>query len=188
MLRHIPNIITVFRIIIILPLILMLSKSYYWEAMLLFFIAGLSDGIDGFLAKQFKWQSRLGAILDPIADKLLLVITMLMLCVNQKISWWLFSAAAIRDIIIVIGAYAYHRALGPYDMAPSRLSKLNTFLQILLLVSILVSLSGITVNDISIPEWYLSGLTVSVYMSILLSCFHYIYVWGGRYFRNRDYL
>jgi cardiolipin synthase len=179
MLQQLPNIITVLRILLVGPLIYVLAKEDYYTAIWIFFIAGLSDGVDGFLAKQFNWKSRLGAILDPLADKLLLVSTMLMLSLNQQLSWWLFALVTLRDLIIVSGAIVYHRALGPYEMQPSRLSKSNTFLQILLVVSLLVNLGLYT-----LPHWYMLAVLVLVYVSTFLSGAHYIMLWGGRYRRN----
>ncbi|WMS87540.1 CDP-alcohol phosphatidyltransferase family protein [Pleionea litopenaei] len=181
MLRQIPNIITVLRVLLVAPLIYLLAQSQYYWALWLFFFAGLSDGIDGFLAKRFNWKTRFGAILDPLADKLLLVSTMLMLSLNGEISWWLFGLVTLRDLIIVTGAVVYHRALGPYDMQPSRLSKGNTFFQILFVVSVLVSLGWYT-----LPDWYMLTLEMVVYASTVISGTHYILLWGGRFHRNRD--
>ncbi|MCO7222902.1 CDP-alcohol phosphatidyltransferase family protein [Pleionea sp. CnH1-48] len=180
MIQQLPNLITILRVILVIPLVWLLHQERYYEAIWIFFIAGISDGIDGFLAKTFKWESRFGAILDPLADKALLVFTMLMLCLNQKLSWWLFALVTARDVMIITGAYLYHRALGPYRMSPSRLSKANTFLQILLVVSILVSL-----GLYALPEWLLMIITALVYLSTILSGIYYVIVWGGRYRRHK---
>ena len=102
-----------------------------------------------------------------------------MLSLNQQLSWWLFALVTLRDLIIVSGAIVYHRALGPYEMQPSRLSKSNTFLQILLVVSLLVNLGLYT-----LPHWYMLAVLVLVYVSTFLSGAHYIMLWGGRYRRN----
>ncbi|NVJ60944.1 MAG: CDP-alcohol phosphatidyltransferase family protein [Gammaproteobacteria bacterium] len=179
-LKQIPNLITVIRVLLIAPLIYLLEQQSYYQALWIFFIAGISDGIDGFLAKRFNWKTRFGAILDPLADKLLLVSTMLLLSLNNEMSWWLFGLVTARDLIIVAGAVFYHRALGPYDMQPSRLSKSNTFFQILFVVSLLISL-GFYV----LPNWYLLTVEVIVYVSTISSGLHYIILWGGRYRRNR---
>lgn len=180
MLRQIPNIITVLRILLIGPLVYLLSVENYYLAIWLFFIAGVSDGIDGFLAKRFDWKSRFGAILDPIADKLLLVITMLMLSINQHISWWLFGLVTFRDLVIVFGAWFYHKKMGPYEMQPSRISKANTFFQISFVVSLLVTLGLYT-----LPNWVITALEVTVYLTTVVSGLHYVILWGGRYRRNK---
>lgn len=180
MLKQIPNIITVLRILLVVPLVYLLAEENYYHAIWIFFIAGFSDGVDGYLAKHFNWKTRIGAIMDPLADKLLLVSTMLLLCLNQQMSWWLFGLVTLRDLIIVGGAVVYHRALGPYDMAPSRLSKGNTFFQILYVVSILVSLGLYT-----LPQLYMTVLMVTVYITTISSGLHYVLLWGGRYRRNK---
>ncbi|WP_144393305.1 CDP-alcohol phosphatidyltransferase family protein [Pleionea sediminis] len=180
MLNQLPNFITVLRILLVVPLVALLWRDNYYHALWIFFIAGVSDGIDGFLARRFNWKSRIGAIMDPLADKLLLVSTMLVLCLNHHMSWWLFIVVSLRDLVIILGAFVYHKALGPYDMDPSRLSKSNTFFQILFVVSILVSL-GLWV----LPSWYLLTLEIIVYVTTLSSGLHYILLWGGRYQRNK---
>lgn len=141
----------------------------------MFFIAGFSDALDGFLAKRFCWESRLGSILDPLADKALLILTMVILAINGHLSWWLFALVAFRDIYIVIGAYYYHRQAGPYSMQPSGLSKLNTFVQLLLVTSILVSL-----GLISLPQWYIDTLVYLTYFTTLSSGIHYTWLWSKK--------
>jgi cardiolipin synthase len=180
MLKYIPNVITVARILLIGPLIYLLAIESYYPAIWIFFIAGVSDGIDGFLAKRFQWKTRFGAILDPIADKLLLVTTMLMLSINHHISWWLFGLVTLRDLVIVFGAWWYHRQLGPFEMQPSRVSKANTFFQIAFVVSLLVSL-----GLYGLPSWIIQTLEAIVYLTTIISGLHYVILWGGRYRRNK---
>ncbi len=179
-LSFLPNLITIARILFIVPLVICLLNEDYKNALLIFFLAGLSDGIDGFLAKRFNWKSRFGAILDPIADKLLLVSTMLLLALNKELSWWLFGLVTLRDLVIVIGATVYHKKLGPYEMQPSRLSKANTFFQILLLVSLLVNL-GLFI----LPAWLITILLITVYITTVSSGVHYVVLWGSRFMRNK---
>ena len=144
-----PNIITSIRLILLIPLSYYLSSENYQPAMIIFFIAGFSDALDGFLAKKFNWVSRFGSILDPIADKALLVVTMGILTLNNIISVELFVSVAVRDFYILAGAYFYYKRIGPMNMEPSFISKINTFVQILLVTLLLVSLSYI-----DIPLWF----------------------------------
>ena len=72
-LRQLPNTISVFRILLVFPIIYLLLQQQYQQALVLFLIAGVSDGVDGFLAKHYGWQTWLGGVLDPLADKFLLV-------------------------------------------------------------------------------------------------------------------
>ena len=87
--RDLPNLISVFRIVLVVPIEYLLLQQHYVSAMILFFLAGISDGLDGFLAKRFNWTSRLGSVLDPLADKLLLVCTYLVLGWLGHLPWWL---------------------------------------------------------------------------------------------------
>ncbi len=174
-LNQLPNIITSIRLVLLIPLSFYLSQQDYQTAVVIFFIAGFSDALDGFLAKKFNWVSRFGSILDPIADKALLVLTMGILTLNSKISLLLFVLVTIRDIYIISGAYYYYKRIGPYNMKPSYVSKLNTFVQISLITAILVSLSYY-----SIPSQLIEWLTVSVYVTVFLSTIHYTFVWGKK--------
>ena len=175
-LSFLPNLITLIRIVLLVPLSILLVKQEYSTALIIFVIAGFSDALDGFLAKHFSWVSRFGAILDPLADKALLVITMTILTINQQISWLLLGVVLFRDIYIVAGAYYYHYRLGPYEMAPSDLSKFNTFVQLLLVTSLLVSL-GFT----SLPPMYLKGLVILTFITTISSGIHYGWVWGNKF-------
>lgn len=175
-LNQLPNIITSIRLLLLIPLSFYLSHQDYQMSVFIFFVAGFSDALDGFLAKKFDWVSRFGSILDPIADKALLVITMGILTINAKINLLLFVSVTIRDIYIISGAYYYYKKIGPYNMKPSYLSKLNTFVQIALVTFILVSLSYYT-----IPSWFIEWLTISVYLTVILSSLHYTLVWSKKF-------
>ena len=170
-----PNLITLLRIFLLVPLSIFLLNDDYTTALIIFVIAGFSDALDGFLAKHFSWVSRFGAILDPLADKALLVFTMAILTYNQQLSWVLFLIVMLRDVIIVAGAYYYHYRLGPYEMQPSKLSKFNTFIQLLLVASLLVSL-----GYRPLAEVYLSILIALTYFTTLSSGIHYGWVWGRK--------
>lgn len=177
----IPNIITSIRLFLLVPLSYYLSKEDYTTALYIFFIAGFSDALDGFLAKKFDWTSHFGSILDPLADKALLVISMAILTLNAKIDVLLFSMVALRDVYIVFGAYLYHRKFGKYQMKPSIYSKINTFFQISMITLLLVSLGyrALSENVFIVFNWL-------IYMSLFISTLHYTLIWGGRYF-NKEY-
>ena len=171
-----PNIITILRVVLLFPLSYLLVLQEYSHALYIFIFAGFSDGLDGYLAKHFNWESRFGAILDPLADKALLVVTMAILTYNGEISWILFGVVAFRDIYIVAGAYYYHYKLGPYKMEPSYFSKFNTFVQILLVFSILISLGFYTLNQTA-----LELLVLLTFFTTIGSGIHYGIVWGKRF-------
>jgi len=173
--RDIPNIISIIRIMLVIPfIVLMLRQEFTW-ALLLFFVAGISDGIDGYLAKRNNWTSRLGSILDPLADKLLLVSSFVTLAWLNVLPVWLVSAVLLRDVIIISGAVAYHFLVGRYEMEPTIISKLNTFFQIMLVLSTVFS-QGLYV----LPPLALQALVYIVFATTILSGADYVYTWGKR--------
>ena len=136
-LRWLPNAICVARMALIAPVVHALLRGEYLLTLVLFGAAGVSDGIDGWLAKTFGWTSALGEILDPIADKLLLVTAFLTLAWLGLAPWWLAGAAIVRDVVIVSGAIAYRLLVGRFQGRPTRVSKLNTLLQLCYVLAVI---------------------------------------------------
>ena len=134
MLRHIPNALCVFRMLLVVPIAMLLARAEYWATLWVFAVAAASDGLDGFLAKRFDWTSELGKILDPLADKLLLVSVFLTLAMLGHVPLWLAVTAIARDLIITGGAIAYNYLYGYPDGRPTPVSKINTFCQIVYLL------------------------------------------------------
>lgn len=167
-----PNVITMIRIILIIPFAYYVMVEQYALALVIFLVAGLSDGLDGLLAKRFRWQSRFGSITDPLADKLLLLVALLLLVVKGHISWTLFWVSTARDIIIVGGATSYHYFVGPYEMRPSLISKWNTALLILLVLLVLLTVA----NWYSVPDIVLQVLEITVIVTCIISGLHYIWL------------
>lgn len=173
--RWLPNLITFLRILLVVPLVQALLAGKYGVALALFFVAGVSDGLDGWLAKRFHWTSRLGALLDPVADKLLLVCTYLTLGVLGALPLWLVAVVLARDLIIVGGALAYYLLIGRYQMEPLPASKVNTFLQIVLVVAVLLSL-----GHAPVPARLVDVLAMAVLATTVLSGAAYVWIWGRR--------
>ena len=173
--RDIPNIISLLRITLVIPVVYLLLEREFSYALVLFFIAGLSDGLDGYLAKRNNWISRLGSILDPLADKLLLVFSYLALGWLGEIPMWLVIAVMARDVIIVVGAIAYHELIGEYDMMPTWMSKTNTFFQIMLILIVVFSLGAY-----ALPDLLIELLVYTVAVTTLVSGINYVWVWGRR--------
>lgn len=148
-------------------------EEKFSSALLLVAIAGLSDGLDGFLARHFHWQSRLGSILDPLADKLLLVATFATLTYMQLLPLWLLLLVFGRDLLIVCGALAYHIKFGEYELSPLWSSKINTVFQIALVLLVIVQQEWLP----QVAAWstILIGLVVA---SVIISGSEYIMVWG----------
>jgi cardiolipin synthase len=173
--RDIPNLITVFRFLLVTPVVWAMLDDRFGLALLLFGIAGLSDAIDGYLAKRNNWSSRLGAILDPLADKLLLVCAFVTLGWLGLIPLWLVALIILRDIIIVTGALVYHYKVEKITMEPSMVSKLNTFTQILLVFTVMFS-RGIQ----ALPDTWIDVLLYAVLVTTVWSGLGYIWTWGRR--------
>ncbi len=128
-LSWLPNAISVLRIVLVAPILALMLNDRHDVALILFFVAGFSDGLDGYLAKRFNWHTRAGALLDPIADKLLVAGTFVTLGVTGHLPIWLATIVVLRDVVIVGGAMAYNFLVRPVEGDPTRISKLNTALQ-----------------------------------------------------------
>lgn len=175
--NQLPNIISVFRMFLVAPVVWSLLQSQFGAALILFAVAGFSDGLDGFLAKHYGWQSRLGSILDPLADKLLLVSSFITLTWLGLIPQWLLFAVLVRDLLIVLGGVIFHYTLGRFDMQPSRISKLNTFVQIIFVLAVVFYHSELAL--MSWP-WIVEALVYIVFATTVLSGLDYVWVWGRR--------
>lgn len=174
--RHIPNLITGLRILLVFPVIHYLLERRFGLSLGLFMLAGVSDGLDGFLAKHYGWQSRLGSYLDPLADKLLLVSCFLVLAWIGLVPVWLTVAVVLRDAVILAGAVAYYWLSQPFEGQPHWTSKVNTFFQLLLVVAVLSNQSLLP-----LPEGMLALLNGVVFITSLVSGVLYVHVWGSRY-------
>ncbi|MBZ0332915.1 CDP-alcohol phosphatidyltransferase family protein [Marinobacter sp. AL4B] len=178
--RWIPNALTFLRIVLIIPFAGALLDGGYRFALVIFVVAALTDAIDGFLARSFNWKSRLGAIADPLADKALLITAYLMLTITGVLPVWLFALVLGRDLIIVCGGLAFHYGVGRFEMEPSIPGKINTFIQILAALLIIILMAGL-----SMEPWILTASIWVVAVSAVLSGGHYMLVWGVRAWRAK---
>lgn len=179
--RQIPNAITVLRIAAIVPLVILMLREQYGAGLIVAFVAGASDALDGYLAKRYEWTTQLGGILDPLADKLLQFACYGVLSFQGVLPLWLFWLVLGRDVVIVTGGVVYDKLIAPVHGEPTRLSKANTFLQILLILWVLVSL-GIR----PLPAQVEDALVVLVAVSTAVSGIHYVYIWGTKAWQNRN--
>jgi cardiolipin synthase len=178
----IPNIITIFRFLLVPPVVLLLLNHQYGAALVVFGVAGFSDGLDGFLAKRYGWSSRAGAIMDPLADKLLLVSSFLTLGWLGLIPLWLVALVFLRDFVIVVGAIIYHWFIAYLETTPPTLvSKLNTFTQIMLVLAVVFSQSIQT-----LPAAWIDVLLYSVLATTIWSGIDYVWTWGHRTWSRGD--
>jgi len=135
--RHLPNLISVLRIALVWPIMASIMQGHYRLTLGLFFLAAVSDALDGFLAKRFRWTSELGKYLDPIADKLLLMSVFVLLTWYGLIPPWLTIMAIGRDVLIGLGAIVYRMVWGELRGRPMITSKINTLLQLLYVLAVI---------------------------------------------------
>jgi cardiolipin synthase len=167
--RHIPNLICLFRVVLIIPLVQAMLAGDQAQILILFTIAAVSDGLDGYLAKRFGWTSQLGKFLDPAADKLLLVSVFVVAAWLDIAPWWVAAVAAARDLVIAGGALIYRLWIGPVRGRPTIISKINTGVQIsYLLAVILASAIGLP------PREVLDALAVVVLVTTVASGVDYV--------------
>lgn len=167
--RHIPNTLCLIRIALILPLLQAMLAGEQWHILVLFSIAAVSDGLDGYLAKRFHWTSELGKYLDPIADKLLLMSVFITASWLDITPWWVAAVAVARDVLLGLGAISYRLWIGPLRGRPTVISKLNTGAQMLyLLAVILASAVGLP------PREMLAALAVIVVLTTIASGIDYM--------------
>lgn len=176
----VPNLLTVFRMVLIPVFVTLLFYQRFVLALVVFVVAGLTDGLDGLLARRFDQRSQLGTILDPIADKLMLVTAFVVLSMKSvfpqplpkhlPIPFWVTVAVISRDVFIVVGAAAINIMTGFRGFRPSLLGKINTTVQIIAIAVIMFAAS--------VPYgtgYYLPTLYTTVFTLALLSGSHYVF-------------
>lgn len=173
---QIPNLLTLFRILACPVLVLLLSERHYDAALAVFVLAGITDGLDGFIAKRFNYVTSLGSLLDPIADKLLIACSYAMLAILGDIPFWLLVVVMFRDIVIIAGYLILVTMEREVPMNPTYSSKLNTFMQICLVVAILVQQSELMgVSPLIIL------LIFGVSLTTVISGIQYVWYWAIRH-------
>lgn len=177
-----PNIITIFRFLLVPAVILALLTEKMGWAFAGFLIAGISDGVDGFIARQFDQRSELGAYLDPMADKVLLVSVFVMLGYMGHLPLWLVVMVVSRDALIVSAVLLSTIMGNPVEMKPLMVSKLNTLMQIVLVLAILAAAAFRV--EISLIEdaliYVTAGLTVASTAAYLVGWLKHMNGYGER--------
>lgn len=171
-----PNQLTLLRMVFVPGIVINLVDHRYHWALVLFLLAGVSDGLDGLLARTLKQQTMLGQYLDPIADKLLLSTTFLVLSILHRIPWRFTVLVFSRDISILGVSAVLYMIAGLRDFRPSIFGKANTFSQVAAVVFVMLL-------EIHPVRWVLIARTVSlraVAWFTIISALHYIYVVGVR--------
>lgn len=156
-----------------------LYQKQYEEAFYTFFLAGLTDGFDGLLARRFGWQSVFGSCLDPLADKLLIASSFIALALLSILPWWLVILVLLRDMTLLFGALAWLRFIRlRVEFTPTNLSKINTTLQIMLVCICIFELAFFP----ALPylKNILMGLTT---VTTCLSYMDYLWTWGKKAYK-----
>lgn len=175
-LKHIPNVLTLFRLVLIVPFVLFLYQQEYVNAFYLFLLAGFTDGLDGWLARYFSWQSPLGSFIDPLADKLLIASSFISLALIGQLPWWLVILVFLRDFTISIGVLAWYLLIQRrLDFEPTFLSKINTTLQIALVTLCLFELAYF-----SFPLSLSNTLILITALTTAATYIDYVFTWGKK--------
>ena len=172
----IPNILTFMRMGLIPVFVSLVYYGYSKWALAVFLIAGVSDGIDGFLARKFKQESELGTIIDPIADKLLMTVAFIMLTLphvlpptrHLPIPFWVTASVIGRDVLIIVVAAAINIITGFRGFKPSFWGKASTFVQVIGIS--LVMIAAVTGYTIFLPTTYFV-----IVLLVVISGVHYVF-------------
>lgn len=168
-----PNFITLLRMAMVPFFVLAVSERDFQLALWIFVIAGLTDVFDGFLARRMDMRSRIGAYLDPIADKMLITVAYIALTIPQGqsvvIPLWLTILALFRDFVIMLMAGVLFMVEGLREFPPSNLGKATTFSQVLTVGVVLLA------NVIPVPWWIPESCFYISFGLVIVSAFNYIY-------------
>lgn len=162
------------RIIFVPIIIIFLMQGAYLKALVFFAISGITDGLDGFLARTLKQQTTLGAYLDPIADKALIMSCFITLAVKSVIPGWLTVIVISRDCIILIGVCVLALISAPFEIRPSVVSKATTVFQILT-VFFALAIRGIVLPPMG-QAWLMYGIFAVTALLTVISGLHYLFI------------
>ena len=169
---NLPNCLTLFRILTIPIFLEFLAYHYYWQALLVFAIGGFTDFLDGFVARRMNQQTALGTYLDPVADKLLVITSFIMLGSIGGIPVWLAVVVVFRDVLIVVGyAIIYFWVEERLQVRPSLIGKWSTTLQLLTLAVALLTLHDPSLLSDRVLQFFVGASAIAT----VVSGFQYLY-------------
>lgn len=177
-LKFLPNAICIARMLLVAPLVHFVHTGRYEAALLVLVVAGFSDGLDGFLAKRYDWRTRLGSLLDPAADKLLLIGAFVSLTLAGLVPLGLTLVVVGRDLVIVAGAVCYQWLIAPVEGEPAVISKLNTACQLAMVFFALTAAAYAWPPPVS-----LTVLGAAVVFTSIVSGLSYVLRWSARAWR-----
>lgn len=175
-LKYIPNSLTLFRLVLIIPFLVFLYQKEYVNALYTFLLAGLTDCLDGWLARFFNWQSFFGSFVDPLADKLLVTTSFISLALIGVLPGWLVILVFLRDLTISMGVMAWYWFIRQkIHFEPTFLSKFNTTLQLILVLVCLFELAYVP-----FPQYFLNTLIAITTFTTAITYIDYIWAWGKK--------
>ncbi|HEX7375180.1 MAG TPA: CDP-alcohol phosphatidyltransferase family protein [Steroidobacteraceae bacterium] len=174
-LSFLPNLLCILRLLLVYPVAHGILLGHYPMVLALFALAAFTDGLDGFLAKTFRWTSELGRYLDPLADKVLLVTVFVCLSWVGHAPWWLTLTVLARDLVIGGGALAYRVLIGRMHGRPTMRSKLNTLCQVALAFALVSSVAyGVPASS------GITALGALAFVSTVVSGIEYVLIYSRR--------
>lgn len=172
---NVPNLLTAVRVVAAPALAYCLLRGQYTWALYLFVGAAITDALDGWIARHFNQMTHFGAVMDPLADKLITLTCVILLTYQGRVPLWLTLAMVMRDTLIVAGAFAYHRLFGEVDIHPTRLGKLHTLIAFIMFPVTLAQAARL----IEAAHW-LPALFLLVMVTTLSSAIQYVVLWGKK--------
>lgn len=176
---NLANALTALRVLLAPVLVCLLAAGLYQYALWTFLAAGLSDALDGYVARRLNQFTRLGAILDPIADKLIIASSVITLAMLDLLPLWLVLVVVARDLVIVAGALGYRLLFGHLEMTPLLASKVNTAVQVGLILLVLLQAA----SWLEISAW-LPAAYAATAVAAVVSGVQYVGVWGLKALRR----
>jgi len=183
-LRYLPNVLSLARVAFIVPFLIFIAQHNYVYAFYIFLLSGFTDGLDGWLARYFHWNSAFGSLIDPVADKLLIVSSFIALACIGVLPWWLVVLVFLRDITISVGVVVWYYLLQSIiDFKPTYLSKFNTVLQLALVTLCLFKLAFM-----SVPTYLLDLLIIITTVTTATSYLDYVWTWSYKAYTFRAHI
>ncbi len=176
----IPNAISIFRLLLVLPIAVAIIEGEFIFSLTLFCIAGISDGLDGYLARKYGWVTAFGKIIDPLADKLLLLVTTVTLGLLGYFPMMVLFLMVAKDLAVVGGMLVYTVLAGFPEVRPITIGKVTTVLQILLIGYIMITL----IAGMPVVSMFMSILVWVVVIATILDGCSYLWLWTNKLARD----
>ena len=165
----IPNLLTVFRFFLVYPIVISILEQNYNLTLFFFFLAGISDFLDGYLARKFSWESRFGKVFDPISDKVLVIATLISLSLVDEITIYLTVFLLSRDLFIIVGVILSSLLVDDYEIKPYFSGKFNSF--------VLMTYLGFVILEVTfgfVPILFLNFLMGTLILTSIYSVIEYL--------------